>query len=75
MAKIQKHRNSDTRLVSDGDSKTFLHLQNDKVYGEVNLLKEECINHLQKRMGTALRNVEADERKHKVSLGGKSLMK
>lgn len=56
-----------TTLLSDGDAKTFTCLQENKVYGDVVIEKEECINHVAKRMGTALRNIATKER-----LGGKS---
>ena len=43
-----------TTTVSDGDSKSFKHLTNLCVYGDVELHKEECVNHVAKRLGTAL---------------------
>ena len=47
-----------TTLLSDGDAKTFTHLCSLNVYGEdVSLVKEECINHVAKRLGTALRKL------------------
>ena len=61
-----------TTLLSDGDSKTFFHLQNNKVYGDTSLRKQECINHLQKRVGTALRNLVKDVKKGEgTQLGGR----
>lgn len=58
-------------MVSDGDSKTYKHLLQNKVYGG-NIKKEECINHVAKRMGTALRNLVKDERTRGTTLGGRS---
>ena len=44
-----------TTMLSDGDSKTFLMLQEMKPYGpDVVITKEECINHIAKRLGTGL---------------------
>lgn len=43
--------------VGDGDSKTFSNLQSNEVYDDVVIKKKECINHVQKRMGTRLRNL------------------
>ena len=37
----------------------------------VSLSKEECINHIVKRLGTALRNVVSEWRAHHVTLGGR----
>lgn len=55
-----------TTLLSDGDSKTFIHLQNLKIYGSVELKKEECINHVAKRLRTGLIQASKQHR-----LGGK----
>ena len=41
-----------TTVLSDGDARTFNHLSSLQVYGEVELQKEECINHVAKRLGT-----------------------
>ena len=58
-------------MICDGDSKTFNELTRIKPYGEdVEIEKEECLNHVAKRLGTALRNVVADCRKKGVTLGG-----
>ncbi|KYN05934.1 hypothetical protein ALC62_03128, partial [Cyphomyrmex costatus] len=39
-----------TTMLSDGDSKTFSHLQNLNIYGQkYEIKKEECINHVGKR--------------------------
>lgn len=50
-----------TTLLSDGDSKAFTHLQNINIYGgNVIIEKEECVNHVSKRLGTALRKIVKD---------------
>ncbi|XP_070176739.1 uncharacterized protein [Littorina saxatilis] len=42
-----------TTLLSDGDSKTFTELNDIKPYGEdIHIDKEECVNHVSKRLGT-----------------------
>lgn len=62
-----------TKIISDGDSKVFSHLSELNVYGEnVSLLKEECVNHVSKRLGTALRNLVKTCKAKKITLGGKS---
>lgn len=61
-----------TTLLSDGDAKTFSHLTKEEVYGPlVEIKKEECINHVSKRLGTALRALVAHWRAQKVTLGGR----
>ena len=61
-----------TTMVSDGDSRTFKHLTEKKVYGDdVVIVKEECINHVAKRMGTALRKLATQTKKAGVTLGGR----
>ncbi|KAH7976933.1 hypothetical protein HPB52_021746 [Rhipicephalus sanguineus] len=54
---LVKHSLQYTTVLSDGDSRTFLALKEAKVYGFIEVEKEDCINHVHKRMGTALRNV------------------
>lgn len=60
-----------TVLVSDGDAKTHLHLQSQKIYGVINIEKHECVNHVAKRLGTGLRNIVKEWRTKGVTLGGK----
>ncbi|GFY11750.1 uncharacterized protein TNCV_1529421 [Trichonephila clavipes] len=44
-------------MLSDGDSKTFQFLSHNKTYGShIKIEKEECLNHIAKRLGTSLRN-------------------
>ncbi|GFX10177.1 transposable element Tcb2 transposase [Trichonephila clavipes] len=61
-----------TTLLCDEDSKSFLELKERNVYGsETQIKKEECINHVSKRLGTALRQTVKDWRVKGVTLGGK----
>ena len=61
-----------TTMVSDSDARTFRHLSDLKVYGEdVALAKEECINHVAKRIGTAIRKLSTQTKKTGVTLGGR----
>ncbi|KAH7938049.1 hypothetical protein HPB49_019527 [Dermacentor silvarum] len=59
-------------ILSDGDSRWFHALQEADVYGFIKIQKEDCVNHAQKRMGTALSNLIA---RHKgggsKTLGGR----
>ncbi|GFW03934.1 uncharacterized protein TNCV_2050501 [Trichonephila clavipes] len=62
-----------TTLLSDGDDKTHKFLNSPKIYGPgVEILKEECINYISKRLGTSLRNLVKDWRAKGITLGGKS---
>ncbi|GBN10289.1 hypothetical protein AVEN_54458-1 [Araneus ventricosus] len=61
-----------TSVLSDGDSKAFQHLTETKVYGDIEIKKEECVNHVSKLLGTALQNCVKEWRSRGVTLGGKS---
>ena len=49
---IEKHNMRYTRMLSDGDSAAFSAVKN--IYNGVEVKKLECVNHVDKRMGTAL---------------------
>lgn len=53
--------------VGDGDSKTFKGVVDSNPYEDLTIIKKECIDHVQKRMGTRLRNLK----KTNKGLGGK----
>jgi len=61
--KIMFHRSMNNQVkyrnyIGDGDSKSYTGLINSKPYGEEFVInKKECEGHVQKRMGTRLRNV------------------
>lgn len=56
------------RYVRDGDSKTYKSLVEAMVYGEDFVIeKKECVGHVEKRMGTRLRNAK----KKNKGIGGK----
>ena len=46
-----------TVLLSDRDNKTMQELNESRVYGDKEITKLECVNHIYKRMGTGLRNL------------------
>ncbi|GFV15001.1 uncharacterized protein TNCV_3953071 [Trichonephila clavipes] len=61
-----------TTVLCDGDAKTHQHLNEKKVYGDdVVIVKEECVNHVAKHLGTALRNKVKEWRSKGVTLGGR----
>ena len=56
-------------LISDGDAKTHTLLLQEKPYGEEHVEKVDCVGHVQKRMGTALRELKKQYRGQKLSDG------
>lgn len=54
---VQKYNLRYNPFIGDGDSKAFLRVLRDKPYGDIEIQKEECVGHIQKRMGTRLRNL------------------
>jgi hypothetical protein len=60
-----------TTMLSDGDAKTFNHLSSLNIYSDP-IEKEECINHVAKRLSTALREVVKTSKVKGITLGGKS---
>ena len=66
-----RHRFRYTTLLSDGDAKTHKHLCSLKVYGDTVIEKEECVNHVAKRLGSALRKLSTQSKKKGVTLGGR----
>lgn len=59
-----------TTIICDGDSRTYLALCEDQPYGFIPLTKEDCINHVKKRMGTNLRALKGKAKKGEP-LGGR----
>ncbi|KAE8742809.1 hypothetical protein FOCC_FOCC011667 [Frankliniella occidentalis] len=69
---IQTAKMKYVSFLSDGDSKTLSTLNKAQPYGpDFVIEKEECVNHVSKRMGTALRNLVQDNKKGGTSLGGR----
>ncbi|XP_070395670.1 uncharacterized protein [Dermacentor albipictus] len=60
-----------TTIFTDGDSRTFHALTSGGVYGYISIEKKDCLNHVHKRMGTALRNLVEKKKAQGESLGGK----
>lgn len=49
--------------IGDGDSKTFKAILDLNPYGdELTVMKSECINHVEKRMGSRLRNIRKEKK-------------
>lgn len=59
-------------ILSDGDAKTHQYLNENKVYGsKISIMKEECINHVSKRLGTSLRNKITECRAKGITISGR----
>ncbi|GFO04327.1 hypothetical protein PoB_003083200 [Plakobranchus ocellatus] len=66
-----QHQMRYTVLVGDGDTKTFLALSNGNIYGgDCPIEKEECVNHVSKRLNTGLRNLKSSLSKKSIRIGG-----
>lgn len=69
---LEKHGFRYTTMLCDGDSRAFNSLQEEQVYGFVAIEKEDCVNHIHKRMGAALRHLlQKSKGEGRPSLGGK----
>lgn len=63
----QKHNVKYLTYIGDGDSKTFKGILQSNPYPDEEVIKKECVGHVEKRMGTRLRNVK----KNNKGIGGK----
>jgi hypothetical protein len=68
-----------TRFIGDGDSAAYnaVCALNDGAgpYATATVVKEECINHVAKRMGTRLRQLKKDQRVPQKTKAGKTIMR
>ena len=59
-----------TTFVGDGDSSAYRVVQQEQPYGpNIEIVKKDCVGHIQKRMGTGLRNLVASYKGRKLSDG------
>ena len=59
---MSKNKLRYTQMIPDGDSKTFKLLSDQLPYGASNLVsKHECVGHVQKKNGTALRETAQEK--------------
>ena len=63
---IDKYKLWYSEVFSDGDSKTYQSVKD--TYKELKVIKKECVGHVQKRVGSRLRNLK----KRVKGLGGRS---
>ena len=58
---VERHGVRYVRVIADGDSKAYDTVNEEMPYGpDIPIVKEECVNHVSKRLGTALRTLTAD---------------
>lgn len=69
---VEKHNLRYTNYIGDGDSKAHATVRDCKVYGETEIHKEECIGHVQKRVGKNLHDLISRLGSQKLA-GGKSI--
>lgn len=55
---VEKHGVKYLTYIGDGDSKTFKGILDAKPYADKTVVKKECVGHVEKRMGTRLRNAK-----------------
>ena len=69
---IKKHNLRYTSYIGDGDSSSFKLVQESKPYGDnVEIIKKECIGHVQKRMGSRCRTLRQAKKSVTLSDGKK----
>lgn len=61
-----------SRYIGDGDTNSFKSVSDAKPYGDLQVTKIECVGHVQKRMGTRLRNLKKGMKGSKLG-DGKSI--
>ena len=59
-----------TQILCDGDSKTVTSLNASKIYNEV-ILKENCVNHVRKRLYNGIDKAKQNSKGNKQHLSGK----
>lgn len=70
---LEKYGLRYTTIVCDGDCRTYWTLCEDRTYGFIQFTKEDCVNHVEKRMGTNLRSVVAKSDRDQP-LGGRGCL-
>ena len=68
---VENHKPRYTAMLCDGDSKAYDAVCEAKVYGAVEIQKEDCVNHVSKRMGTALRKLSTESKSQGSSISGR----
>lgn len=75
---VQNNKIRYVTFIGDGDSSAYRAVTNLKPYGDITVKKEECINHVSKRVGTPLRKLREQSKvitsrgRKRSTLGGRS---
>ncbi|GFS11484.1 hypothetical protein ElyMa_003087600 [Elysia marginata] len=64
-----QHKMRYTQFVGDGDAKTIAAVNGRKFYGDVVVTKEECVNHVSKRLNAGLRKLVSSMSKQNPKIG------
>ena len=78
---VTKHKLRYTRFIGDGDTNTYKTVVDSKPYGNFMIHKnkqnnnKKCVGHVQKRMGTRLRNLKKRMKGQQLSDGNKKQTK
>ena len=59
---VQQNRMRYTTFVGNGDSKAYKTVCDEKPYGEVDIIKADCIGHVQKRISSSIRVEKESDR-------------
>ena len=57
---VEKNKMRYTQFISDGDSSAFRAVRDSDPYDGIDIEKQECINHVQKRLGSRLRKLKKE---------------
>ena len=70
---VEKHKLIYSKYIGDGDTSSFKEVVNAKPYHHFNIIpiKLECVGHVQKRLGTPLRDIRNVHKNSPTLLGGK----
>lgn len=68
MRSVEKYGVKYINYIGDGDSKTYTGIINSNPYGGSKIIKKECVGHVQKRMGSRLRQCK----KQNPGIGGRN---
>ena len=55
---LDKNKLRYVSYIGDGDISSFNEVDNSRTYGEFEIVKKECVEHVQKRLGTRLRTLQ-----------------
>ena len=69
---LEKNNLRYVSYIGDGDTSSYNEVHNSKPYGDFEIIKKECVGHVQKRLGTRLRTLRTTL-KGKILSDGKKI--